>query len=351
MATHTFPPLKNDLLLRTARGEKVSRPPIWVMRQAGRYLPEYHKEKGNHDFFECCRSPEIASNLTLQPIDRFGGLIDGAIIFSDILVIPQAMGMEVVMLDGKGPHFPEPLQSPDDKQYQEVMERNVDVEKSLGYVYDAITLTRKKLDGRVPLYGFCGAPFTLLCYMVEGGGTKVFRQTKTWIYKYAEESKKLLQKIAELCVEYLALQVKAGAQILQVFDSWAGELSPATFKEFSLPFLTHICDQLPKRLEEMGEEKVPMVVFAKGAWYAVETLCKTNYDVVGLDWLHDPAEAYAIAQKYGKVVQGNADPGVLYGGHEAITKVVENMVKGFGGGKQGWIANLGHGEWCRCQPI
>ncbi|KXS98160.1 hypothetical protein AC579_9994 [Pseudocercospora musae] len=343
MATLDFAPLKNDLLLRTARGEKVSRPPIWVMRQAGRYLPEYHKEKGSHDFFECCRSPEIASNLTLQPIDRYDGLIDGAIIFSDILVIPQAMGMEVVMLDGKGPHFPEPLESPEDKQYKEIMERHVDVEKSLGYVYEAITMTRKKLDGRVPLYGFCGAPFTLLCYMVEGGGTKVFRQTKTWIYKYAEASKKLLQKIAELCVEYLALQVKAGAQIVQIFDSWAGELSPATFKEFSLPYLTYICDHLPKRIQEIGEERVPMVVFAKGAWYAVETLCKTNYDVVGLDWLHDPAEAYAIAQKHGKVLQGNADPGVLYGGHAAITKVVEQMVEGFGGGKQGWIANLGHG--------
>ncbi|EME44311.1 hypothetical protein DOTSEDRAFT_71973 [Dothistroma septosporum NZE10] len=340
---HDFPPLKNDLLLRTARGEKVERPPCWVMRQAGRYLPEYHKEKGTHDFFECCRSPEIASNLTLQPIDRFEGLIDAAIIFSDILVIPQAMGMEVVMVDGKGPHFPEPLGSPEDKQYGEVMERKVDVKESLSYVYEAITMTRKKLDGRVPLYGFCGAPFTLLCYMVEGGGTKVFKQTKTWIYRYGTESKALLQKIAELCVEYLAHQVIAGAQIVQIFDSWAGELSPTTFHEFSLPYLKWICDHLPVRLQELGQERVPMVVFAKGAWYAVEELCQTKYDIVGLDWLHEPKEAYAIAQEYGKVLQGNADPGVLYGGHEAITKVVKNMVDGFGGGKQGWIANLGHG--------
>ncbi|SMY24004.1 unnamed protein product [Zymoseptoria tritici ST99CH_1A5] len=338
-----FPPLKNDLLLRTARGEKVERPPCWVMRQAGRYLPEYHQEKGTHDFFECCRSPEIASNLTLQPIDRFAGLIDGAIIFSDILVIPQAMGMEVVMLDGKGPHFPNPLVGPEDEQFKEVMERKVDVKESLQYVYDAITLTRKKLDGRVPLYGFCGAPFTLMCYMVEGGGTKVFRQTKTWIYKYHAAAKELLQKIAELCVEYLAQQVVAGAQILQVFDSWAGELSPATFKEFSLPYLNWIADHLPKRLEELGVEQVPKVVFAKGAWYALEDLCKSKYEVIGLDWLHEPKEAYAVAQKYGKVLQGNADPGVLYGDHEGITKVVEEMVKGFGGGKQGWIANLGHG--------
>lgn len=180
---------------------------------AGRYLPEYHEAKGSHDFFECCRSPEIASTLTLQPIERYAGLIDAAIIFSDILVIPQAMGMDVVMVDKKGPHFPDPLNTPEDKQYKEVMERKVDVKKELGYVYDAITLTRKKLAGRVPLIGFCGAPWTLLCYMVEGGGTKLFVKSKTWVFRYSEESKALLQKIAELCVEYLALQVQAGAQV------------------------------------------------------------------------------------------------------------------------------------------
>ena len=342
--THDFAPLKNDLLLRTARGEKVERPPCWVMRQAGRYLPEYHEAKGGRDFFECCRSPEIASTLTLQPIDRYEGLIDAAIIFSDILVIPQAMGMEVVMVDGKGPHFPSPLMTPEDEQYTEVMERNVDVKESLDYVYKAITLTRKKLDGRVPLYGFCGAPFTLMCYMVEGGGSKIFRQTKSWIYKFPSETKKLLQKIAELCVEYLAEQVRAGAQIIQVFDSWAGELSPASFKEFSLPYLTYICDHLPGKLQELDLEVVPMVVFAKGAWYALDDLCQTKYEIIGLDWLHDPAEAYAVAQKHGKVLQGNGDPGVLYGGHDAITKVAQTMVEGFGGGKQGWIANLGHGR-------
>lgn len=343
MPTHDFKPLKNDLLIRTAKGQKVERPPCWVMRQAGRYLPEYHEAKGNRDFFECCRNPEIASTLTLQPIERYEGLIDAAIIFSDILVIPQAMGMEVIMVDGKGPVFPHPLVSPDDQQYTEVMQKQVDVKESLGYVYDAITLTRKKLDGRVPLYGFCGAPFTLLCYMVEGGGSKIFKQAKTWIFRHPEESKALLQKISEICVEYLALQVVAGAQILQVFDSWAGELSPSSFREFGLPYLTYIADKLPGKLKELGEEPVPIVAFAKGAWYAVEDLCQTKYDVVGLDWLHDPAQAYAIAQKYDKVVQGNADPGVLYGGHEAITRVVTEMVSGFGGGKQGWIANLGHG--------
>ncbi|KAL8656901.1 MAG: hypothetical protein Q9226_002455 [Calogaya cf. arnoldii] len=337
-----FDVLKNDLLLRTARGERVERPPIWVMRQAGRYLPEYHQAKGNNDFFACCRSPEIASTLTLQPIDRYDGLIDAAIIFSDILVIPQAMGMTVEMLDKKGPHFPDPLKSPTDGQYEQVMDRKVDVAQELDYVYKAITMTRHKLKGRVPLYGFCGAPWTLLCYMVEGGGSKLFVQVKTWIYKYPNKSKKLLQKIAELCVEYLALQVKAGAQIVQVFDSWAAELSPASFKEFALPYLRHISEHLPQRLQELRLESVPMVVFAKGAWYALDDLCDSGYQVVGLDWLQDPAEAVRIAN--GRVVlQGNADPGVLYGDKEAITTVVQNMVEGFAGGKQGWIANLGHG--------
>lgn len=181
---------------------------------AGRYLPEYHEAKGSRDFFECCRDPEVASTLTLQPVERFAGLLDAAIIFSDILVIPQAMGMQVEMVDKKGPHFPSPLQDPvDDGQYAAVLAREVDVAAELGYVYDAITLTRRKLAGRVPLIGFCGAPWTLFCYMVEGGGTKLFAQSKKWIYRYPDESKKLLAKIADVCVEHLALQVKAGAQV------------------------------------------------------------------------------------------------------------------------------------------
>ncbi|KAE9381764.1 uroporphyrinogen decarboxylase [Stipitochalara longipes BDJ] len=340
---HQFEPLQNDLIIRTAWGQKVERPPMWVMRQAGRYLPEYHEAKGKNDFFACCRSPEIASTLTLQPIERFAGLVDAAIIFSDILVIPQAMGMTVEMVDKVGPHFPDPLRDPEDGQYGQVLNKKVDVAGELDYVYKAITLTRQKLKGRVPLFGFCGAPWTLLCYMVEGGGSKMFAQIKTWIYKYPTASKNLLQKIAEVCVEYLALQVKAGAQLVQVFDSWAGELSPSSFKEFSLPYLAYISKHLPSRLREMNLELVPMVVFAKGAWYALDSLCDLGYQVVGLDWLQDPAEAVKVRGKRPIVFQGNADPGVLYGSREAITAVVKEMVHGFGGGKQGWIANLGHG--------
>lgn len=212
-SSHDFAPLKNDLLLRTARNEKVERPPIWVMRQAGRYLPQYHERKGKKDFFECCRDEETSSDLTVQPIDEYAGLLDAAIIFSDILVVPQAMGMEVVMLEKAGPHFPHPLKSPEDKQYSEIMERKVDAKKELDYVYKALTMTRKKLDGRVPLFGFCGAPWTLLCYMVEGGGSKLFKEIKRWIYQYPQASAALLQRIAEVCVDYLALQVAAGAQV------------------------------------------------------------------------------------------------------------------------------------------
>lgn len=339
-----FVPIKNDRILRAARGEKVDRPPIWVMRQAGRYLPEYKKLKGDRDFFDCCRTPEISSDLTVQPIDRYGDLIDAAIIFSDILVIPQALGMEVLMKEASGPYFPNPLKTPEDPQYEGVLARKVDVTTSLGYVYEAITMTRKKLNGRVPLLGFCGAPWTLLCYMVEGGGSKLFKDIKSWIYKYPNESQKLLRKISETCVEHLAHQVAAGAQMVQVFDSWAGELSPASFEEFALPHLHYVAKHLPLRLKELALERVPMVVFAKGAWYALDKLCSSDYDIVGLDWLHDPVEAFNVARAKGKIVQGNMDPGVLYGNHASVTTAVERMVNGFQGGKQGWICNLGHGE-------
>lgn len=288
----------------------------------------------------------MASTLTLQPIDRFDGLLDASIIFSDILVVPQAMGMTVEMVDKLGPHFPNPLRSPDDGQYAEVMAKKVDVAAELDYVYKAITLTRKKLKGRVPLIGFCGAPWTLLCYMVEGGGTKIFKESKKWIYLYPEESKAILQKISEVCVEYLALQVQAGAQMIQVFDSWAGELSPSTFKVFSAPYLAYIAKHLPVKLKEMGLEQVPMIVFPKGADQSLDSICDLGYNVVGLDWQIDPADAVKIRGDRPIVFQGNADPGILYGSHQSITETVEHMVKGFGGGKKGWIGNLGHGKPC-----
>ncbi|KAH8148198.1 uncharacterized protein LAJ45_07650 [Morchella importuna] len=337
--SESFEPLQNDLLLRAARGETVERPPMWVMRQAGRYLPEYHIVKGTNDFFAVCRDPELASTITLQPVERYAGLLDAAIIFCDILVIPQALGMAVEMIDKKGPHFPDPLRVPADL---DKLRTTVDVKEQLGYVFDAITLTRKKLRGRVPLLGFVGAPWTLMSYMIEGGGSKMFIHAKTWIFKYPEESKHLLARITDVCVEFLAQQVVAGAQMIQVFESWAGELAPRDFDEFSLPYLKEIAERLPKRLRELGQEPVPMTVFAKGAWYALEKLCVSGYQVVGLDWTHDPEEAYKVAA--GRVtLQGNFDPNILYGGRKAITEAVERTVPAFGNGKKGWICNLGHG--------
>lgn len=336
----SFAPLKNDLILRAARGEKVERPPMWIMRQAGRYLPEYLEYKGNCDFFDLCRDPEKASVITIQPIEHYPGLLDAAIIFSDILVVPQALGMTVEMKEGTGPHFPDPLRNPADIDSK--LNFKPDVAKELDWAFKAITLTRKKLDGRVPLLGFCGAPWTLLVYMVEGGGSKMYRFVREWLYKYPTESQRVLKLLTETCIEFLALQVKAGAQMVQIFDSWAGELGPAEFKKFSLPYLLEIADKLPQRLAEMGLEPVPMTVFAKGAWYAIEDLCNSNYNTISLDWLHDPATT--MTQVAGrKVLQGNLDPGVIYGSKETISAKVEEMIKGFNDGKQNYIINFGHG--------
>lgn len=337
----SFPKLQNDLILRAARGEAVERPPMWIMRQAGRYLPEYHVVKGKRDFFECCRDAEIAAEITIQPIDHFDGLLDAAIIFSDILVIPQALGMEVEMVEGKGPSFPHPLR--DVADVPALVSREVDVTKELAWAFKAITTTRHKLQGRVPLLGFCGAPWTLLVYMVEGGGTKMFRYAKEWIYKHPKESHAVLQKLATVAVDFLAHQVVAGAQMVQVFELWAEQLGPEEFAEFLLPYLKQIAAQLPGRLVELGvTEKIPVTVFAKGAWYALDALCDAGYNTVGLDWLYPPAQAVEVAK--GRVVlQGNLDPGAIYGSRESITRKVEAMIAGFGGGKQGYIINFGHG--------
>jgi len=332
----SFPPLQNDLILRAARGERVERPPVWIMRQAGRYLPEYQQYKGNSDFFDLCRDAEKASTITIQPIDHYPGLLDAAIIFSDILVVPQALGMTVEMKEGVGPSFPEPLRDPSDLAR---LNWHPDVTKELAWALKAITTTRTKLQGRVPLLGFVGAPWTLLVYMIEGGGSKMFRFVKQWIFTWPEESRRLLQLLTETCIEFLAQQVKAGAQMVQIFDSWAGELTPADFREFSLPYLLQIADKLPRRLAELGLEPVPMTVFAKGAWYGLEDLEKSNYNTVSLDWSHDPQQARARLPT--KVAQGNLDPGVIYGSDEQISAAVERMLQGFG--KQKYIVNFGHG--------
>ncbi|KAF9969127.1 Uroporphyrinogen decarboxylase in heme biosynthesis, partial [Actinomortierella ambigua] len=261
--TKPFPPLKNDLILRAARGEKTERAPVWVMRQAGRYLPEFRKERVESDFFKICRTPELATKVTLQPIDRYDGLLDASIIFSDILVVPQSMGLQVEMIPGKGPHFPDPLVLPADMSR---LKTKVDVYQELNYVFEAITMTRHALNGRVPLIGFVGAPWTLMAYMIEGGGSKTLSKAKEWLFKYPEASHELLQRTTDVCVDFLVGQVRAGAQI-------ASRVKAA-----------------------LGEDAVPMTVFAKGSWYAVDKLSRLEYDVVSLDWTHDPKEAKAITQ-------------------------------------------------------
>jgi uroporphyrinogen decarboxylase len=262
--------MKNDLFLRAARREPVERVPVWMMRQAGRYLPEFREVRAEADFFRVCRTPDLAAEVTLQPLRRFP--LDAAIIFSDILVVPQAMGLEVVMVPGKGPHFPEPLDTTDDLARVAGVGREApDVQQQLGYVYEAISLTRRLLDGRVPLIGFAGAPWTLVAYMIEGGGSKQFAKSKSWLYAHPDEAHRLLEATTDVVIEHLDAQAAAGAQALQVFDSWAGELGPHQFAEFALPYLTRIATALRER-----QPGVPLIVFARGAHYALDALAATD---------------------------------------------------------------------------
>ncbi|XP_061926388.1 uroporphyrinogen decarboxylase-like [Entelurus aequoreus] len=336
-----FPVLQNDTFLKAARGEEGHHVPVWCMRQAGRYLPEFREFRAGKDFFETCRSPEACCELTLQPLRRFA--FDAAIIFSDILVVPQAMGMDVQMVAGKGPTFPEPLKEPEDLQR---LRSKVDVDKELGYVFRAITLTRHKIEGKVPLIGFTGAPWTLMSYMIEGGGSSTHSKAKRWLYQHPEASHMLLKMLTDVIVEYLLGQVAAGAQALQVFESHAGILGPLQFQEFSLPYLDDIARRVKERLKE-AQQDVPMIVFAKDAHYALEALSQSHYQVVGLDWTIDPRSARD--RTAGKVsVQGNMDPCALYASKERISDTVRTMLEGFG--TRGYIANLGHGLYPDMDP-
>ena len=325
----SFPPLKNDLILRTAREETTDRTPVWMMRQAGRYLPEYRAVREEHSFFEVVETPELAAEVTIQPVERLP--VDAAILFCDIMVVPEAMGLTVKMVAGQGPTFPQPLTTPEE------MERLVepDVDAALGHVYEALTVTRTELNGRVPLIGFAGAPWTLMAYMVEGGGSKSYRSARRWLYRYPEASKALLQRTTDVIVEYLIGQVEAGAQMLQVFDSWAGLHSPDTFRTFCLPYL----EETAARVKNAHPD-VPLVIFAKGVHHALDALADTDYDVISLDWTMAPDTARdAVADQ--AVLQGNLDPCALYAPPEVLRREVQRMLAGFG--PHHHIANLGHG--------
>ena len=321
-----FPALKNDLLLRTLRAEKVERPPVWMMRQAGRYLPQYMELRKKYSFFERVENPELACEITIQPIDEIGP--DAAIIFSDILTIPQALGINVDLVPGKGPVLENPIESPVDA-FSILAE---DIPEKLHYVMEAITLTRKELNGRVPLIGFAGAPWTLFCYMVEGHGSKNFSKAKAFLYQHPDAAKHVMKELTRATIDYLNAQVDAGAQVVQLFDSWAGLLGPEDFNEWALPALMEIAARV---------KDVPVIIFAKGAWYALERLSfRSQAAAIGLDWTVTPEYARE-ATRNAVTLQGNFDPSKLLAPIPEIQQQVRRMVTRFGA--QRYIANLGHG--------
>lgn len=337
-----FPVMVNDRLLRAARGEEVDQAPVWAMRQAGRYLPEFRELRAKHDFFTMCQTPSLACEVTLQPLNRFP--LDAAIIFSDILVIPQALGMEVEMRPGEGPVFPSPLQKPEDLSKLSPVG---DVSTKLQYVFDALTLTRKELKGKATLIGFSGAPWTIMAYMIEGKGSKTMSNAKGWLYKYSDASHRLLKIITDATIDYLVGQAKAGAQVLQVFESHAEHLGPQLFREFALPYLKLICDQVKEQVQLLGLPDIPMIVFPKGGHYALKDLASLKYEVIGIDWTVDPAIARELVGPT-KVLQGNLDPCALYADKNSIDKAVKNMIQKFG--RCRYIANLGHGMYPDMDP-
>jgi uroporphyrinogen decarboxylase len=324
--------LQNDLILRAAKGEQVERIPVWMMRQAGRILPEYRKvrEKAG-SFITLATTPEMAAEVTIQPVDILG--VDAAIIFSDILVVPEAMGLPYEMIEAKGPFFPETIKT---KADLDKLSKGNPVDH-LVYVLDALDIVKKELDGRVPLIGFAGAPFTIFCYMVEGHGSKTFSKAKKMMYSEPELAHALLQRITHATIAYLKAQIVHGADLVQIFDSWAGILSPEQYRGFSLPYISQICDAI---------NEAPITVFAKGAFFAREEIGKTACNVVGLDWNMDISESRKLIPN--KTLQGNLDPCVLYAPMAEVAKQTNTMLSTFG--KQKYIANLGHGVYPDTDP-
>ncbi len=325
--------LQNDLLLRAANGQPVDRVPVWMMRQAGRILKEYRdvrESAGN--FINLVKNPNLAAEVTIQPVDILG--VDAAIIFSDILVIPEAMGLPYEMVEKTGPIFPKVIETVADIDKLIVP----DAQNELAYVLDAIKITKKELNGRVPLIGFAGAPFTIFCYMIEGRGSKTFSKAKKMLFTDPLLSHKLLQKITDSTINYLNAQTTSGADLIQIFDSWAGILAPEHYREFSLPYITQICQAI---------DNVPVTVFAKSAFFARKDMAALNCATIGLDWNMDIAESRALIGP-NKTLQGNLDPCVLYASFTEIEKQTKLMLGQFG--RQRTIANLGHGVYPDTDP-
>ncbi|VDK38351.1 unnamed protein product [Taenia asiatica] len=343
-----FPILKNDTILRVCKGLPVPYTPVWIMRQAGRYLPEFRAVRKEHDFFEVCCVPELVCEVTLQPIRRFN--LDAAIIFSDILVIPQALGMEVVMEPGVGPQLPSCLNDPKDLLR---LDWSVDVKSILDYSYEAVRLTRHKLEGRVPLIGFAGGPWTLMTYMIEGGGSKVFAKSKRWLYVYPESSHRLLGLLTRAITDHLVQQVLAGAQLLQIFESHAGALSSHLFGTFVLPYLRQIYTGVRSRLQNQhdfsADECPPIIMFALGGHYVLREIASVGFEVIGLDWTIDPKWARQIIGSP-ITLQGNLDPCALYSTEEDLENHVKEMLNSFAFKERRYIANLGHGIYSDVEP-
>lgn len=330
--------LKNDRLLRALNRQPVDRTPVWLMRQAGRYLPEYRATRARAgSFLGMAKNPDIACEVTLQPLQRFP--LDAAILFSDILTIPDAMGLELYFVEGEGPKFRHPV-----RDAAAIHRLGVpDMETELRYVMDAVRVIRRELDGSVPLIGFSGSPWTLACYMIEGGGSKEYARIKAMAFNAPEVLHHLLGTVTDAVIAYLAAQRAAGAQALQVFDTWGGVLSPAMYREFSLPYLTRIARELERG---EGPERTPLVLFGKGNGAYVADLAASGAEAVGVDWTISLADA---AQRAGGRValQGNLDPATLYGSPEAIRtevgKTLDSYAQGNGGSREGHVFNLGHG--------
>tara|TARA_R110000796_G_scaffold96719_1_gene202693 strand:+ start:76111 stop:77151 length:1041 start_codon:yes stop_codon:yes gene_type:complete len=325
--------LKNDLILRAARGEKTERTPVWLMRQAGRILPEYRAVRNSlSGFIELVKNPDLAAEVTIQPVDILG--VDAAIIFSDILVIPEAMGLPYEMIEKKGPWFPNTIKSEADLKNIRIADSSSD----LGYVIDAIKVTKRELAGRVPLIGFAGAPWTIFCYMVEGHGSKTFSNARKMLYTQPALAEKLMQMITDSTITYLKAQIEAGANIVQVFDSWAGILPADQYEQFSMKYIRQICSAITE---------VPVTVFAKGAYFARKSMATLDCETIGLDWNMDIKESRELVGP-NKTLQGNLDPCVLYGSNTEVEAATKKMLDAFGPDRH--IANLGHGVYPDIDP-
>ncbi len=318
--------IKNDLFLKALKGETVSRPPVWMMRQAGRFLPEFRDLREKYDFFTRCRTPELASEITVQPYRRFK--MDAAIIFSDILVVPQAMNINFEMKPNVGPWLENPIRSQKDVDAVIVPEIN----ETLGYVMDAIKLSKEKLNNEVPLIGFAGSPWTILCYCVQGQGSKTFDKAKEFCFTQPIAAHTLLQKITDTTIAYLKEKVKAGVDAVQIFDSWGGMLSPVDYQEFSWKYINQIIEAL--------KDDAPVIAFGKGCWFALEKMANSNVSALGVDWTITPKMARKLTGN--KItLQGNLDPTRLLSPPKEIKKLVTKMIDDFG--KDKYIVNLGHG--------